>query len=177
MDYKRYEHKLNDVIKKCPIEAGIEILVYNVLDEIIDFTKMSLVDINRLRKGRDERLTTGGGVADIAVLPIDFEYQNRNTGDAYGFIEVKAVNKELLETEQILGQKAKSPHYIYTNGLVWKYYFNKIERWEIPLATVDNKECKWINDSRKVSIDCEKFSLLINELKSITWKNNAKTNR
>ena len=36
MDYKYYEHKINDVIIKCPIEAGVEILVYNVLDDIVN---------------------------------------------------------------------------------------------------------------------------------------------
>lgn len=58
MDYKYYERKINDVILKCPIEAGVEILVYNVLDSILDSEKFLLVDINRLWKDRDERLTT-----------------------------------------------------------------------------------------------------------------------
>lgn len=58
MDYKYYERKINDVILKCPIEAGVGILVYNVLDSILDSEKFSLVDINRLWKDRDERLTT-----------------------------------------------------------------------------------------------------------------------
>lgn len=35
MDYLFYQKKINDVIIKCPIEAGIEILVYNLLDECI----------------------------------------------------------------------------------------------------------------------------------------------
>ena len=36
MDYKYYERKINDIIMKCPIEAGVEILVYNVLDNIVE---------------------------------------------------------------------------------------------------------------------------------------------
>ena len=77
MDYKYYERKINDVIMKCPIEAGVEILVYNVLDSILDAEKVSLVDINRLWKNRDDRLTTKGGVSDIAVLPNDFVYKKK----------------------------------------------------------------------------------------------------
>ena len=30
MDCKYYERKINDVIMKCPIEIGVEILIYNV---------------------------------------------------------------------------------------------------------------------------------------------------
>lgn len=173
MDYKYYERKINDVIIKCPIEVGVEILVYNVIDETIDFNKMSLVDINSLWKDKDERLTTEGGISDIAVLPIGFEYQNKSTGEAYGFIEVKAVNKELCETEQISGQKAKCPHFIYTNGLVWKYYLNQNLRWEIPMAKIENKECKWLNDAQTVSIDSDMFNKLISNLKEINWTDNT----
>jgi hypothetical protein len=174
MDYKCYERKINDIIMKCPIEAGVEILVYNVIDETIDFNKMSLVDINRLWKDRDERLTTEGGIPDIAVLPVGFEYQKEATGEAYGFVEVKAVNKELCETERILVQKAKCPHFIYTNGLIWKYYLNQILKWQISLATIKKKECKWIKNAQLVSIDSKKFNELIEALKNINWADNTK---
>lgn len=48
MDYRYYQRKINDVIEKCPIEAGVEILVYTLLDQLIDSEKYSLVDINRI---------------------------------------------------------------------------------------------------------------------------------
>ena len=99
MDYKYYEHKINDVIIKCPIEAGVEILVYNVLDDIVNSKGFSLVDINRIWKNKDERLTTDAGIPDIAILSNDFEFKT-NVGQVMGFIEVKATNKSLLETEQ-----------------------------------------------------------------------------
>ena len=89
MDYKYYERKINDVIMKCPIEAGVEILVYNVIDETIDFTKMSLVDINSLWKGKDERLTTEGGISDIAVLPIGFSKDMLLVTDPNKFVSVQ----------------------------------------------------------------------------------------
>ena len=52
MDYKYYEKKINDIILKCPIEAGVEILVYNLLDSILTLEELSLVYIKRLRKNR-----------------------------------------------------------------------------------------------------------------------------
>lgn len=169
MDYKYYERKINDVIMKCPIEAGVEILVYNVLDSILDAKKVSLVDINRLWKNKDNRLTTEGGISDIAILPTDFVYKKPDTGVAYGFIEVKATNKELLDTEQILGQKARCPHYIYTNGLVWKYFLNGTEKWEIKLAMTGNEERKCVKGSEEVSINNDKFNELIQKLSKIVW--------
>lgn len=56
MDKKTYERKINGIIMKCPIEAGVEILVYSLLDEFIDSKKLSLVDINRIWKNKDPRL-------------------------------------------------------------------------------------------------------------------------
>lgn len=50
MDYLYYQKKINDVIVKCPIEAGVEILVYNLLDECICMDDYALVDINRIWK-------------------------------------------------------------------------------------------------------------------------------
>jgi hypothetical protein len=68
MDYLYYQRKLNDVVIKCPIEAGIEILVYNLLDGNIDMKQYSLVDINRIWKNQDSRLSTESGISDIAIF-------------------------------------------------------------------------------------------------------------
>lgn len=168
MKYDYYEKKINDVIIKCPIEAGVEILVYNFLDEIIDSTKLTLVDINRLWKDRDDRLTTSAGISDIAVLSEDFKYRTE-IGKVYGFIEVKATNRSLSVTEQIEGQKKDVAHYIYTNGLTWKYYKDGKYSWEIVLASYENKECETMANFRKVSIVAERFSNLVDNLKKINW--------
>lgn len=168
MDYKYYERKINDVIIKCPIESGVEILVYNVLDDIVESKGLSLVDINRLWKNRDTRLTTDAGVSDIAVLSTDFEYRT-DIGQVYGFIEVKAVNRSLYETEQIVLQRLATNHYVYTNGLVWQYYENKETnpKWKISLA---ESELEFINSAVSVSINENKFSELLERLNYINWK-------
>ncbi len=168
MDYKSYERKINDVIMKCPIEVGVEILVYNILDSIVGSKKFSLVDINRIRMNRDKRLTTHLGVPDIAILSNDFEYGTQK-GKVYGFVEVKSTNVLLKETKQIIEQKRKKKHCIYTNGLVWRYYKNGEKEWEMVIAYLNGKECKSINDFNPISIDIIRFDKMIENLKLIDW--------
>ncbi|HBR32844.1 MAG TPA: hypothetical protein DD733_12270 [Clostridiales bacterium] len=167
MNYKYYERKINDVIMMCPIEAGIEILVYNVLDYILESKEVSLVDINRLRKDRDQRLTTDAGVSDIAVLSEDFKYRS-DIGQVYGFIEVKATSKDLSETEQIQGQRVATKHYLCTNGLCWNYFENNLSepKWE---KTLTNSDIKYLNQAKSVSIDENKFLDLLKTLDAIKW--------
>lgn len=167
MDYKYYERKINDVILKCPIETGVEILVYNVLDSIIESKELSLVDINSLWKDRDERLTTDAGISDIAVLSKNFKYRT-NIGEVYGFIEVKAINRSLSKTMQVEGQKKGIYHYLYTNGLVWKYFKNGNYKWEVILAYLESKECRTAH-SQSVSINEDSFNILIDKLNNINW--------
>ena len=76
MDYLFYQKKINDVIIKCPIEAGIEILVYNLLDECICIDEYALVDINRIWKNQYSRLLTEAGISDIAILSPNFVFTN-----------------------------------------------------------------------------------------------------
>lgn len=82
MDCEYYERKIKDVIIKCSIEAGVEILAYNLLDSVIVSKLLSLVDINRIWKNQDARLTTDGGVPDIAVLSNDFQF-GQDIGSVY----------------------------------------------------------------------------------------------
>lgn len=167
MNYQYYEHKINDVIMKCPIEAGIEILVYNVLDYILESKEVSLVDINRLWKDRDQRLTTDAGVSDIAVLSKDFKYMT-DIGHVYGLVEVKATNNSLSETEQIQGQRDATKHYLYTNGLYWKYFENNESdpKWK---KTLSKSDIKYLNRAISVSIDENKFLDLLKALDAIEW--------
>ena len=169
MDYKYYEKKINDIILKCPIEAGVEILVYNLLDSILISEELSLVDINRIRKNRDERLMTDAGIPDIAILSSDFIY-NTEMGKVYGFIEVKATNIALSETGQVQGQKTAARHYLYTNGLVWKYFKDGGCEWECSLVYFESKKCEKITIFQPVSINKGDFTELKNRLNEIKWK-------
>lgn len=168
MDYKFYERKINDVIMKCPIEAGVEILVYNLVDEFINYEDMALVDINRIRKNSDKRLTTDSGIPDIAILSNDFIF-NTDLGNVFGFVEVKAPNQELYEGVQSFFHKKETNNYLYTNGLVWKYYNNCKLEWEVYLTT---KGICFQKNFEEVSIYKNEFDNLIRNLKEIDWKRN-----
>lgn len=171
MDNKYYERKINDVIMKCPIEAGVEILVYNVLDCVLNPHKMAIVDINRLQRHKDDDLA-GDWVADIAVLSTDFQYNIKNQGKVYGLIEVKATNKVLAIKKQIIEQRKTTNNYIYTNGLCWQYFQNSSPepKWEKVLAKdAFNHEIKCRTQAQAVFIDKAKFEELLKELSSIKW--------
>lgn len=165
MDYLYYERKINDVIIKCPIEAGIEILIYNLLDESIDIKQYSLVDINRIWKNQDSRLSTEAGISDIAILSPNFVFKKENIGEVYGFVEVKAAGISLRSTVQISGQMDKVTHFIYTNGIVWQYYFNKQLKWEINLG-----KTKVLYSIKEIRIDENKFRELNQAIQKIEWK-------
>ncbi|SES64805.1 hypothetical protein SAMN02910413_0277 [Pseudobutyrivibrio sp. C4] len=165
MEKEFYQRKINDIITKCPIEAGVEILVYRLLDECIDDTKLSLVDINRIWKNQDERLITDGGVPDIAVLSNDFVFKDTDKGKCYGFVEVKSTEISLRETEKFLGESKNVEHFIYTNGLVWKYYkgnelkkeYNLIKGKKLPYSVAP------------VEIDEDEFYELQSFIRTIKW--------
>lgn len=164
MDYAYYEKKINDIITKCPIEAGIEILAYNLLDECIDAKKYALVDINRIRKNQDARLSTEGGVPDIAVLSPDFIWEG-STGKVHCFIEIKAAGIILSDKSQIVNQMKKVSHFIYTNGILWKYYRDQELQWKVCLSA-EKFECS----HKAIEIDKDEFEQLKANIKTIKWE-------
>lgn len=165
MDYLYYQKKINDVIVKCPIEAGIEILVYNLLDECICMDDYALVDINRIWKNQDSRLLTEAGISDIAILSNDFVFKQEDVGEVYGFIEVKAAGVSLADTVQVMEQMKKVSHFIYTNGVVWRYFYNQSLEWEKNLGVSKTKYT-----ISEIAIDKDEFEKLKKELQSIKWK-------
>lgn len=165
MDHLYYQKKINDVIVKCPIEAGIEILVYNLLDECICMDDYALVDINRIWKNQDSRLLTEAGISDIAILSTDFVFKQEDVGEVYGFVEVKAAGVSLADTVQVLEQMKKVSHFIYTNGIVWKYYYNQELKWEKNLGVSKTKYT-----ISEITIDKNEFEQLRKEIQTIKWK-------
>lgn len=166
MDYKKYEEKIEDVLNKAPLENGIEILAYNILDECIDSKKYSVIDINRAWKEKDSRYDTEGGIPDILVVTKDFWYKHETAGKLICVVEVKyGPNKELVEDkEQLIGQMKKTKHYILTNGSKWIHYEKekKVETFEL---------CK-INGKEKLECTVNKteFEELKDYIKKIKWE-------
>ena len=168
MDYRYYEEKLNDIITKSPIEIGVEILVYNLLEECIDKEKYSIIDISTIIKSSDKRLVTDGGVPDIAVVSKDFKFKETDSGIVYGFVEVKAPGISLRETDQISGHLAKARILIYTNGIEWKIY--DTAKTDTAKPTVINTAMEGLPSSvSKIKVNKEKFDSLIILLKSMKW--------
>ena len=165
MDYLQYQRKLNDVIEKCPIEAGVEILAYSLLDSIIFSDRYSLVDINRICRENEKRLVLNNVVPDIAVLSRNFKWRENGVGAVYGFVEVKAAGVSLRNTEQIKRERTGTRHLIFTNGVRWIYYSDgKVV-----------KDCCITSDKRKsakesVEIDENGFNELIKMLTEIDWE-------
>lgn len=165
MDYIQYQRKLNDIIEKCPIEAGVEILVYSLLDSVIDSKDYALVDINRICRSLEKRLVLNNVVPDIAILSKDFKWGNQTKGKAYGFVEVKAAGISLRNTEQIKKEKTGTRHLLFTNGVRWIYYLDGEVK----------KDCFIVCDKRKctqesVEIDESGFNELIRMLAEIDWQ-------
>ncbi len=165
MKVEKYQRKINDVISKCPIEAGVEILVYNLLDEYVNEEKLSLVDINRICKGKDSRLTTEAGIPDIAVVSKDFRFAEIEQGNVYGLVEVKAAGVSVRKTEQSCGEAKKARHFIYTNGLVWKFYQNGENKDVFNLIEGKKKP----HSKSPVVIDEVEFKKLQDYLLNVKW--------
>lgn len=159
-----YEAKINDCIRKAPFESGVEFLVFNLLDEIVDENILSVIDINRCPKNADARLCTKAGIPDIAIVSKDFVFQNPAEGKVYGFIEVKAAGLAVRETVQILGQCSKAPHYIATNGINWLYYHNGVQQWKLNICT---KQIPY--SAAPLQIDKDKYKDLVQKLTDIVW--------
>ena len=67
---------------------------------------------------------------------------------------------------RILGTyQGKVPHFIYTNGVVWKYFYNQKLQWEKNLETGKNSKI-----DLEIAIDENEFQELKKEILSIKWK-------
>ena len=62
-------------------------------------------------------------------------------------------------------QMKKVSHFIYTNGVVWRYYYNQSLKWEKNLGVSKTKYT-----ISEIAIDKDEFEKLKKELQSIKWK-------
>lgn len=121
MDIEKYEKKINDVILKAPIESGIQMIVYNLLDEIICKQGLSLLVVDKMQM--TSRFRSLGGVPDLAIVSNDFKYHSPELGSCYGCIEVKATSIRIPnKLWQLAGLILTYKKVIYTNGIVWEYF-------------------------------------------------------
>ena len=91
MDYKKYEELLNRVMKKCPLESGVQTLVFMYLDELFENctkyepviidreTKSKIITINKIKQTIESCFNTKGGIPDIALVGKNFDYDESYT--------------------------------------------------------------------------------------------------
>ena len=142
MDYRKYEELLNRVMKKCPLESGVQTLVFMYLDELFEnCTKYEPVITDRLQDSENSRrYHSDGGFSDILVVNKDFDYNVvKDKPDIKLFVELKLPEEIGLEDEkkniyfiesidgvlyrtQFLGQLLTWGEGIITNGKKWEHY-------------------------------------------------------
>ncbi len=134
MEYEYYQEKINDIILRAPIEAGVEILAYNLIDECIHFNRknidLRLIDVSRMQRDRAPLLSCKESVPDMVIVTTDFKYSMNKEYKGYmngsrhksvkGCVEVKATCEGLSNTEQFRGELKKFGNMIYTNGITWR---------------------------------------------------------
>ena len=59
----------------------------------------------------------------------------------------------------------KVTHFIYTNGVVWRYYYNQKLKWEKNLGVSKTKYTV-----SEIAIDKNEFEELRKEIRTISWK-------
>lgn len=151
MNYKYYEKKINDILYKCNLESGTEILTYMLLDKIIENNNLSLIAIDKLQK--KNRFLSKGGFSDLAVVSNDFLYDDPNKGICYGCVEVKRIRRELKNVRgQVIGQLLTFNNVLVTNGLDWEFYSLNVIR----------NNCKDDDALEKIEEEIEKAKKLVN---------------
>ena len=177
MNYRKYEEMLNRVMKKCPLESGVQTLVFMYLDELFEnCIGYEPVIIDNLQKSqKSQRYRTLGGYTDIMVVNSDFEYNDLKADpDIKLFFEVKALENNLSDHFfQFLGQMLTVGKGCFTNGKIWEYYELDFNNKEMVKVKEDYKE--YINaknelnkakdeTKNKIAEDTQQFNEKIKQL-------------
>lgn len=189
MNFEYYCKKIDDIKLKAPIESGVEILVYMLLDEIIENHDLSLVVIDSMQ--RKNRFWSEGGYSDLAVVTPNFRFVN-NAGECKGVIETKYISENLSNhMPQIIGQLRTFNNVLVTNGIDWRFYSiekrsddqaeNKINVEDIhkKLEEYNQKIAEKNNITEKKNIINNKIQSIIEEMSSMIkplWEVNLKEN-
>lgn len=174
IDSEAYEHIINNVKLKAPLEIGIEIAVYMLLFGLIEKSEVEVVDVNsmwrqyaKIYSNSEEKETKFGAVPDLVIADKDFDYNDKSIENhAYGFIEVKslAIN-DIKYTDEIISHMANTNHFIWTNGLIWHYYnkSHQDKNWDIDVKLRNT-------NNNRIFIDERKFGELLYHLAKIDWR-------
>lgn len=123
MNVREYEKMLNNVMRKSPIEHGVQTLVYMFLYEMFENINYDLVVVDTLRA--NTKYLSYTGISDIAIVNDDFVFEevDDDKSKIMFCIEVKAINQNIAKhQEQLLGQLLTFGKAMITNGKEWIYY-------------------------------------------------------
>jgi len=175
IDYRAYEHIINSVKLKAPLEIGVETAVYMIMFGLLAESEFEVVDVNtmwlkfaKVYSNAKDKDNLFGAVPDLVIVGEDFDYSNKTDDNhAFGFVEVKSIStNDIKDTDEIKSHKSNTNHLIWTNGLKW-YYYNMVSQehnWSIDLAT-DKKD-----GSGRIQIDERKYGELLYCLNEIDWR-------
>lgn len=170
MNFEYYCKKIDDIKLKAPIESGVEILVYMLLDEIIENHDLSLVAIDSMQGKK--RFWSEGGYSDLAVVTPDFRFEN-NAGECKGVIETKYISENLSNhMPQIIGQLLTFKNVLVTNGIDWRFY--SIEKRKEYNQKITEREA--IKEKKDIN---NEINSIIEEMSSMikpVWEVNLKEN-
>lgn len=173
IDYQYYEKLINNVILLAPIEAGVEILAFMLLESFVSQKDYTLIDINRFSKENAKKFGVknngDGAVPDFVVVKKEYNYQKKSDDDiCLGYVEIKKPSDKInTKSGQAKAHIAANDHVLFTNGIVWKYINKKdvSQSWEILLDIQEKQSIK----NKPFSIDEMKFSELLIRLNKIRW--------
>ena len=79
-------------------------------------------------RGKDVNSCEVNKTVDLVTVGTDFKYNCTNKSGAYGLVEVEYLSKNNPDEEYAL-QRDHTNHFIWTNGLQWRYnnYKNEIK--------------------------------------------------
>lgn len=175
IDCSAYEHIINNVKLKAPLEIGVETAIYMLMFGLLSESEFEIVDVNTMWLGSAKVYSNAKdkdnlfrAVPDLVIVGKDFDYSNtKDENHALGFVEVKSIaTNDIKDTDEIKSHKLNTNHLIWTNGLKW-YYYNMVSQernWFIDLAT--NKK----DGSGRVQIDERKYGELLYYLNEIDWR-------
>lgn len=159
-NFKDYQDEIDLALSQ---NACVEIELYSIIACIIregsNGSKISLRDVSSRRiSGISKKYYGDSGFPDFVVLE-----RKKYNANILGCIEIK-MPKRMLEDNsiQIKGHLNYFHKVIYTNGLVWKYYNNKINEWTCTLGEYKNSVITWEKDEKK-------WNELLKNLDSIIW--------
>lgn len=173
IDSTYYERLINNVIMKAPIETGVEILAFMLLESFVSDQGCVLIDVSTYIQTtiNDHNLVHGksNAVPDCVVVPKEYAYFNcfdKNEAQNLGYIEIKKPSNTIkIDTEQAKAHINATKHVLFTNGIVWHYIKNGKTKWVINLDKNDRKRLK----NKEIIVSEARYRELLRKLKRIEW--------